>query len=186
MKNLTFIAFSVLLLAACQTSSDEMVTPGATSSIAQRSNQPRAFQANLTGTVDFNSVPTPCHEFVPVAAFDYNVSGNATHLGNLNASLSIINHDECDLDLDAATLTTVVSGALVAANGDLITYTGLDVINVFNLLTESGPNGPITGTWTITGGTGRFEDASGSFTISGLVDFTTLNFTAVADGTITF
>ena len=114
------------------------------------------------------------------------MSGNATHLGNLNASLSILHHDECDLDLEALTLTTVVSGALVAANGDLITYTGLDVTDVFNFVTGSGPNGPITGTWTITGGTGRFEDASGSFTISGLVDFTTLNFTAVANGTITF
>ena len=185
MKNLTFIALSILLLAACQTSSDEMVSPGV-SPVDQRSPNPRPFQATLTGTVDFNSAPTPCHEFIPIAAFDYAVSGNATHLGNLNASLSILHHDECDLDLDALTLTTVVSGELVAANGDLITYTGVDVIDVFNFVTESGPNGPITGTWTITGGTGRFEDATGSITINGLVDFTTFNFSVVAEGTITF
>ena len=184
MKNLTFIAFSVLLLAACQTSSDEMVTPGATSSIAQRSNQPRTFHANLTGTADFTSTPTICSIEAGIGVFDYAISGNATHLGNLIASASILHHETCSIS--GLLLTTTVSGDLVASNGDLISYTGEDIIDITNFALNSGPNGPITGTWTITGGTGRFEDASGSFTISGLVDFTTFNFTAVADGTITY
>lgn len=185
MKNLLFILLSVTLLAACQNSSDELASPGASSQISQRSE--RAFHANLTGTIDPNSAPTPCSNTGgTLAVLDYFISGNATHLGLLNATLSTLHHDECDLNGGTLDLSTSVSGQLVGTNGDLIYYTGLDVVNVFNFLTNSGPDGPLTGTWTITGGTGKFEEASGSFTINGLVNFSNLSFTVVADGTITY
>lgn len=185
MKKLSFIVLSVMIMAACNTSSDELATPNGLSTITPRSQQPRAFHANLSGTLDLNSAPTACSGG-PIALLDYFISGNATHLGNLNAALSKLHHDDCDLNLETLLLSANVSGQLVGANGDLIYYTGNDVINVFNYLTESGPNGPITGTWTIDGGTGKFEDATGSFTINGLVDFATLSFNVVADGTITY
>jgi putative hemolysin len=185
MKNLLFILLSVTLLAACQSSSDELVSPDASSKIVQRST--RAFHANLSAAIDPNSAPTACSNTGgQLAVLDYFISGNATHLGLLNTNLSTLHHDDCDLNGETLDLSTSVSGQLVGANGDKITYTGEDVINVFNFLTNSGPNGPITGTWTITGGTGRFVGASGSFTISGLVNFTTLGFNVVADGTITY
>ena len=183
MKNLSLITLFLMLLASCQPA-DELVTPDGLSQIVQRSQQARPFHANLSGALDLNSAPTACSGG-PIALLDYFISGNATHLGNLNSG-SRLHHDNCDLNLETLLLSANVSGQLVGANGDLINYTGNDVINVFNFLTGSGPNGPITGTWTITGGTGKFEDASGSFTISGLVDFATLGFNVVADGTIIY
>ncbi len=186
MKNLSFIILSVLFLAACNSSSDELVSPGTSSQIVSRSQQARPFNANLSGNLNPNSSPTACSGDLPLALLDYFISGTATHLGNLNSNLSILHHDNCNLSLATMLLTTDVSGQLVGANGDLITYTGQDVINVFNLLTGSGPNGPFTGTWTITGGTGKFAGATGSVTISGLVDFATLSFNVVATGTITY
>jgi hypothetical protein len=185
MKNLIFILLSVLLNAACNSSSDELASP-ASSPIGSRSQQARAFHATLSAALNPNSAPTACSGALPLALLDYTISGNATHLGILNSTLSFLHHIDCDLNLETATLSTNVNGQLVGANGDLIYYSGQDVINVYNFLTGSGPNGPITGTWTITGGTGKFVGATGSVTLSGLVDFTTLSFTAAADGTITY
>jgi hypothetical protein len=116
---------------------------------------------------------------------DYFVSGNATHLGNLGAS-SFLHHDNCNVDGPTLTLTLSVSGKLYAANGDWIEYTGQDTIDLYNFATHEGPTGPLNGIWTITGGSGKFDGASGSLTVSGLVDFTTLGFSIVADGTITY
>ena len=185
MKNLSFIVLSFMILAACNSSSDELASPSVSSSqVTERGKKPRPFQANLTGVLNLESAPTACTGG-PIALLDYFISGNATHLGNLNAA-SFLHHDNCNLDLGAMLLSADVSGDLVGANGDKITYTGEDVINVYNFLVEPGPTGSITGTWTITGGTGRFEGATGSFTISGLVDFATLGFNVAANGTITY
>lgn len=184
MKNLSFILLCVLFFAACE-SSDDLATPS--SRISERSQQTRYFSASLSSAIDVNSPPTACTGDLPgLAVVDYFMSGTATHLGNLNVELSTLHHISCDLSFATMLLTTSVSGQLVSANGDVIYYTGDDVIDVFNLLTGSGTTGSINGTWTVNGGTGRFEDATGSFTISGLVDFTTLTFTAEAVGTITY
>ena len=83
-------------------------------------------------------------------------------------------------------LTTNVSVELAAANGDIIYCSGNDVIDVSKLLTQTGTTGTISGTWTITGGTGRFNGASGSFTINGLVDFVTNTFNCECIGTVNY
>lgn len=184
MKNLSFILLCVLFFAACE-SSDDLATPS--SRVTERSQQTREFSASLTSSIDGNSPPTACTGDLPgLAVVDYFMSGTALHLGNLISEQTTLHHVSCDLSFATMLLTTSVTGQIAAANGDLIYYSGDDLIDVFNLLTGSGTTGPITGTWTITGGTGRFEDATGSFTISGLVDFTTFIFTVEADGTITY
>jgi hypothetical protein len=185
MKNVSLIALFLMLLASCQ-QNDELVAPDASSQIVHRSSQPRPFHADISGALDLTSSPTACSGDLGLNLLDYNLSGTATHLGLMDTDLSILHHDDCDLSLATMLLTTGVSGQLAAANGDLVYYTGEDVINVFNLLTASGPNGPITGTWTINGGTGRFDGASGTVTINGLVDFATLSFNVDVDGTITY
>ena len=187
MKNLSLLALLLMLLASCQ-QSDELATPDVSSKINPRAQQQtRPFEANLSGSLNPGSAPTACTGDLPgLALLDYFVSGTALHFGNLNTELSTLHHEDCDLSFETALLTTSVSGQLVASNGDMIFYSGEDVINVYNLLTASGTTGTIEGTWTIEGGTGRFEDASGSFTISGTVDFITFGFTAQAEGTITY
>src|SRR5687767_11271700 len=162
MKNLTFLFLSLLFVVACQSSSDEFAAPDSYSQIVERGHQARPFQAVLSGTLNPNSGPTVCTGDLPgLALLDYTISGNATHLGNINSN-STLHHDDCDLSFATMLLTTNVDGQLSAANGDLVYYSGEDVINVFNLLTQSGTTGPITGTWTIDGGTGKFAGASGS------------------------
>ena len=186
MKNLCFFALSVMLLASCH-QADDLAIPAGTQSISQRSQQTRPFNATLQSSVNPGNPLTACSGDIPGFAIpDHYLAGQATHLGLLDAGLSTLHHDDCDLSLATFTLMTGVSGQLSAANGDLVYYTGDDVIDVSGLLAGTGTTGAIEGTWTITGGTGRFEDASGSFTINGLVDFVTGTFSAVAEGTITY
>ena len=78
------------------------------------------------------------------------------------------------------------SSVVTAANGDLVYYTGTDVIDVSALLTQTGTTGAITGAWTITGGTGRFAGASGAVSLSVTVDFLSGTFSATASGTISY
>jgi hypothetical protein len=186
MKNLTRIALFALLFASCQ-QADELVSPGDAELIVQRSEQSRPFKATLQSSVNPGNPLTACSGDIPGFAIpDHFLAGNATHLGKLNVALSTLHHDDCNLSFATMELTASVSGQLAAANGDLVYYTGEDVIDVSNLLLGTGTTGSITGAWTINGGTGRFTGASGSFTISGVVDFVTGTFSAEANGTITY
>lgn len=185
MKTLSVIALSLVLLAACQ-NSDDLASPSSSYSVDQRS-QSRDFQASLSSSVNPGNPLTVCSGDIPEFGIpDHFLDGQAKHLGNLNGDLSTLHHDDCNISFATAELTTSVSGQLAAANGDLLFYSGVDVIDISVLLGAPGSTGSIEGTWTIDGGTGRFEEASGSFTISGVVDFVTGTFTADANGTITY
>lgn len=189
MKNLSMIGLFMLLFAACQQDPNELATPVSQGHVAKKSQTTREFRGNFTSVLNTDpSIPlTVCSGDLPEFGVpDHFITGQATHLGNLDAGLSTLHHDACDLSFATMELTTTVSGQLVGANGDLINYSGVDVIDVSGLLTGTSTTGNITGIWTINGGTGKFEDASGSFTISGVVDFVTGTFTAVAEGAITY
>jgi hypothetical protein len=195
MKKIKIIALSIILLSACQKDAND-VNPGTTgeAGIAANTNSGRTptsrpFSANLYATANVNSPnpPTACSGDLPgFSAPDFLLSGTSTHLGQLNAQLSSLHHVSCDLSFATMLLTTNVTVDLVAANGDIIHCTGNDVVNVASLLTQTGTTGAITGTWTITGGTGRFAGASGSFTINGLVDFVTNSFICTCEGAISY
>jgi hypothetical protein len=186
MKNLSLIGLFLMLLASCQ-QSDELVSPVGSQRIDQRSPHARPFSATLQSSVNPANPLTVCTGDIPGFAIpDHRLAGNATHLGQLNASQSTLHHDLCNVSFASTSLSTTVSGQLVAANGDKVYYSGADVIDITNLLFGTGTTGSITGTWTITGGTGRFTGASGSFTISGVVDLIGGTFSATASGTITF
>ena len=112
-----------------------------------------SFTGKTTGTL--NCPPTCPPTIVTIRG---TLAGTATHLGRFTAtSVDVV-------DIAAATGTGTFN--LTAANGDQLfsTTTGGQ---------EGPPNGPIVLTATIVGGTGRFDHASGTFTLrlTQIVDF---------------
>ena len=186
MKNLSFIGLFIMLFASCQKADEFNPSANEFNSSADERAVERVFKATLQSSVNPDPEPTPCSgDLEGLVLPDQLFAGKATHLGLLKPDLSTTHHDACNLSFGDAELTTVVSGQLAAANGDLVYYTGLDTIDL-TILMAGGTTGTITGTWTITGGTGRFEEASGSFRINGPVDFVTGTFGAEALGTIKY
>lgn len=107
----------------------------------------------------------------PFAAVTVEATGNATHLGNFTyTALVTVNRG-----------TGIGSGTFLftAANGDTVfgtisgqsTFTPPDALSIVEIAT-------------ITGGTGRFASATGSFTIARLKNTVTNETIAVFEGTI--
>ena len=130
---------------------------------------PVATEKLLTGSFE----ATETHEAASGVMFvDATGVGNATHLGLFT------------YDLEAAvslpSLSATASGTLIAANGDMIFGEGVG---------QGSPTGDpnvvsIVETYTITGGTGRFADATGSFTVERLLNRATLASSGTISGTI--
>jgi hypothetical protein len=95
-------------------------------------------------------------------------SGQATQLGRYAVSYQV--------QVNIPTISSIASAQFVAANGDSLFAEGL------GQATETGTPGVVTivETYTITGGTGRFAGADGSFTVERVLDQTT----GVTSGTI--
>ena len=97
----------------------------------------------------------------PTLFVDGTGSGNATHLGRFAMTYQV--------QVNLLTRGGPASIQLVAANGDEITGTGVGQ----GTPTEDPDVASIVETYTITGGTGRFADITGSFTVNRLVNTTT-------------
>lgn len=109
----------------------------------------------------------------PIMSVTANGSGNATHLGQYAISYEV--------EVNLETLSGVGSAQIVAANGDIL---------YANLLGQATPTGTtdvfnVVEEFTITGGTGRFANASGSFTLHREVNITTGVTSGTMNGTIT-
>jgi hypothetical protein len=152
------IAFGWLLTAALATGCGEPRTlvgpsavsagnpsPNAGGSAAQNAlAQASPFKGELEGT----SSITPL-EF-PFASVVVTATGNATHLGKFTITIP---HT-----VNFTTASGVGTFTFTAANGDTVTGT-------FTGQAQEGPIVSIEEHATITGGTGRFERATGSFTL---------------------
>ena len=143
-------------------------TPVATASIATPFKSEATLQASLTPT----SVPG-------VFTGTLTGEGRASHLGSVTLSLTET------LDFAMSPGVIVVRGGrmvMVAANGDELhwTYEGT------GSLPDADGNTVITGSFVITGGTGRFTDATGGGTIQGSVDTVTSVVSVTYRGTITY
>ena len=95
-------------------------------------------------------------------------SGNATQFGLFTLSFQAT--------VNLPTLSGPVSATYVAANGDSLFAEGWGQ----GTLTETPGVVSIVETYTITGGTGRFADGKGSFTVERLLD----RATGISSGTI--
>jgi len=187
MKKTILIILSITFFFACTKQSSDLNSEQQSNTNAVQVT--RVFKASFFTSIDPDpsNGPLPCSGDIPNFAIPMKllVHGSATHLGELHWEQSTLVHSSCSTSFPIHVLNIIVSGQLTAANGDKIFYTANDNIDLAGLL-SGGHTGTITGTWTITGGTGRFEDASGTFTINGPVDFATLAVSFDAVGTITY
>jgi hypothetical protein len=173
---LSIIALSIMLLSSCK--KDKVKTT-------------RPFKVDFYSSVNAASPSLTCT--LPgtpfaIANSGYFLHGTVTNVGSIDPNNSMGQDGFCNLSA-AFILTTKTSGQIVAPNGDKITYTGDDVIDLNNVILNSATTAPITGLWTITGGTGRFAGATGSFTITGIVNVAAEGgptFSVTGEGTITY
>lgn len=124
------------------------------------------FQGSLQAT-ETDTVPAP----YDILYVDGNGSGNVTHLGHYQVHFTSI--------VDTATLTGPDVATFVAADGD-----SLSALGAGQALTTDFVNFAIVEHYSITGGTGRFAGATGSFTVVRQLYAPTGVSTGSFDGTI--
>ncbi len=105
-----------------------------------------------------------------------NGSVNATDLGRFTIRFEAIVHNDAD-----AVGTAVVAADFVAENGDLLLATGTGLGSPTN---TPGVN-RIVEKYTVTGGTGRFANASGKITVERLLNLASGTSTGSLEGKIT-
>ena len=106
----------------------------------------------------------------PMAIVDGTGGGVASQLGKFTISYHV--------EVDLATGSGTASAVLTAANGDTITAEGTGQAD------DQGTAIYITENYTVTGGTGRFADATGSFTVTRVYDPITFKSAGTIEGTI--
>jgi hypothetical protein len=159
MKKLLGIALSVLIFAACQ--KEEIPVDKTTFDDVVQNNKATGKKARpLSG--DLNNAPVPgypaasCSGVFTVSGQNF-LYGTVSHLGRLKSG-SLGTVQACNFFIDG---TITYKEVWVAANGDKV-YSDSYII-----LADNGDgSGTWTGEGTITGGTGRFSGASGSWTFA--------------------
>ena len=165
---LSLSVFTAVVAAACSgpafnspTSPTAATAPSGTSARTQAQNGTELpFRGTFTGhsAAVFNGPPTcPPTSFTSTGTYE----GTATHLGSFTAAIVDV--------VDIATATATGTMDLTAANGDVIRTTTVGGEDGF-----TPPNiGSVLATATITGGTGRFANATGTFTVrfTQVIDF---------------
>jgi len=193
MKKMVMMAMAIMLLAACKKDSntDSLLMGDIESKANGGKKVTRPMKIDIFSSPNPVFVPSPCVNgggFLFTSGFF--VNGNATHLGKIDAKNSLGEDVSCKfVPGERLILETEVAGQITAANGDIIYYTGSDKLDLTDILLSVSPFGTIVGTWTITGGTGRFVDATGTLPIKGIIDASPTTggiFRVTAEGTITY
>ncbi len=97
------------------------------------------------------------------------LSGHATHMGNFIVGQSYMTGVTAHLDMNALSQRKIVlvadyTGRITGANGD---YFGFETSIEIDATDES--HRMITGTYTLTGGSGKLENARGSGDLNGII-----------------
>jgi hypothetical protein len=90
------------------------------------------------------------------------LSGNVSHVGKINKSMSPFYINSCNYGPGPTQVTWAINGVITGANGDQYSYTG-------ELIIEDA-NSSMTGTIHIKGGTGRFSEAVGEADLIGFIN----------------
>jgi hypothetical protein len=127
-----------------------------------------AAETPFKGTVD--AVETSRVVF-PTAFLDREGGGTATYLGRYTEHVT--------MQINIPSMTSTGTATFTAANGDTLSA------SVVGRATRTGPTVlSIVEVYTVTGGTGRFADATGSFTLTSTVEQTTGVSTGTFSGAI--
>lgn len=145
-KALLFLPVLIFVISACQ-KDDNILTPGSDEALEFRTAE-LPFKVNMDFVFTLGTDDVTCE--MPKARLGFFGEGNASHMGKIEGQFNhCINPFAGDNLTDGA-------GAIIAANGDEVhvAYEGT--------ITRSGGQSFVEGTFTISGGTGRFDGASGS------------------------
>ena len=198
MKKVTITVFAMMCLVACKKDTEGpgtdaiMQSESAATPNSEKEKVTRPMKVVLYSSVNPSSSALSCTlPGVPfgLANSGYFLHGYATHLGKINSEASLGQDGSCNVSGTTFILTTTTTGKIVGANGDWITYTGNDQIDLNNIIFNGGTTAAFTGLWTITGGTGVFDGATGSFQVVGIGDVATPGgptFRITGEGTITY
>ena len=139
------------------------VVAAAAVSLASMAVSAVAAETPFKGTVDADEVVVPSP---PTASLTRDGTGTATYLGKYTEHIT--------MQIFLATLSSTGTATFTAANGDTL------IATVIGQATRTGPTTlSIVEVYTITGGTGRFADATGTFTLNSIVN----QATGVSSGT---
>ena len=135
---------------------------------ASASSSDRPFTATFSGHME---MPIPGS-----AVFDG--AGHANHMGRIgtegHALITGLDESSCD-----GGLANVHVETLTSANGDTLTITSHDVACPLGLGKFQG-----SGHWTVTGGSGRFSDATGAGSFAGSLNLGAGTFSITLNGTL--
>lgn len=132
----------------------------------------RPMKVKSSGTISFNPFSDECPPYGPVRV-TIQGAGTATHLGNFSVAIAFCSDGTSPVEAIIATTT--------AANGDQM----IAQLIGSGPAPEYGPNGSYQ-TYLIIGGTGRFDGATGHYTLYGVVDYANGVFSHAGEGVITF
>lgn len=179
-KLLNWILPLTMVIAGCQ---KEMATPDRSDTDMAGNGRTGMFVKNPI-KVSFYANPDLTMGFVECLPTEFGVKvakkmiigGTATHFGKVQMPGSYLEHTSCNLGPQPFELKAFGNGVIIAANGDMATFTSTTLTNAMDMT--------FTGTVTMTGGTGKFEGCSGEVIMKGSQDINTLTVTWTAEGYI--
>ena len=175
MKYVSLLASLVLMMvvaAGCLNESPLATSTGNSSDDPIRGHM-LPFHATETNTIEIVCNPFECDPPIPVSVAIFEGGGQATYLGNY----TIFTDSQVFVFEDP--LVQITQSVMTAANGDELWWDG------DGTATQPTPTTVIfSGTFTFTGGTGRFENATGGGTFAGTADLAAATGQYVMDGEI--
>jgi hypothetical protein len=161
------IIFSLLLLGCTKDNNEELEQLDIISEVELRGDNPK--ERPWQGTFEQQVVAS-----YPIWCYDLEGDGNASHMGNVTASWShCFNFDVGQYE---------GTGTIVAANGDEVNFNYYMAV----VAVDAPSTYYFEGEYEITGGTGRFEGASGEGSAAAVNDASVGAGTSSLDGTIVY
>lgn len=174
-KIMNIAAFVALLigLAACHKDDSSSAKNADNGENNLKNAVTRPFSAHHVGTIAIvYSEENECYPEYPRVEFAG--TGTGTHIGNHTSEWFVCSNPE-------GGLVGPFYGTLTAANGDMIYFSQPDP-SIFTI----DEFGNVSGEFNITGGTGRFEEATGLIHTTGVDDFVNMTFDIYSEGFITY